>query len=127
MINRNHLNIKDSVKKLFMSPILLSFASMPAHADNIINFEDLVVKQICVENWDTNGDGELSEEEAANVTNLGNSFRSNDQIKSFKELMYFTTLDSICKEAFINCYNLKSVVVPNSVKAICKSSFYECI
>ena len=36
-----------------------------------IEFADAEVKRICVENWDTNGDGELSYKEAAAVTDLG--------------------------------------------------------
>lgn len=40
----------------------------------IINFADPEVKSICVSHWDTNGDGELSEQEAAAVTYIGNTF-----------------------------------------------------
>lgn len=38
-------------------------------AENI-TFADAGVKALCVANWDTNEDGELSEEEAAAVTSL---------------------------------------------------------
>ncbi len=40
--------------------------------ENPIVFADSAVKSICVANWDTNGDGELSYAEAAAVTDLGN-------------------------------------------------------
>ncbi|WP_314807244.1 hypothetical protein, partial [Segatella oris] len=36
-----------------------------------IRFEDPEVKRICVENWDKDGDGELSMEEAAAVSSIG--------------------------------------------------------
>ena len=37
----------------FLMPTLL-------WAQENIQFEDALVKQLCVQNWDTNGDGELS-------------------------------------------------------------------
>ena len=48
-----------------------------------ITFADDNVKAICVANWDTNGDGELSYAEAAEVTDLGQVFRNNSIIISF--------------------------------------------
>ena len=42
-----------------------------------IRFEDPEVKRICVENWDKDGDGELSMEEAAAVSSIGTKFRGN--------------------------------------------------
>ena len=41
---------------------------------NVIQFEDALVKAICITNWDTDGDGELSYEEAAAVTTIGTEF-----------------------------------------------------
>ena len=57
--------------------------------DDIITFADAKVKHICVTNWDTNGDGELSKTEAAAVTSIGGVFEGHD-IKSFEEFQYFT-------------------------------------
>jgi len=51
-----------------------------------ICFADANVKAICVANWDTNGDGELSEDEAAAVTDLGTVFQGKTSITSFDEL-----------------------------------------
>ena len=39
-----------------------------------ISFADATVKSLCVANWDTNGDGEISYEEASAVTSLGTVF-----------------------------------------------------
>ena len=50
-----------------------------------IEFSDAKVKAICVANWDTNGDGELSEEEAEDVTSIGTAFQNNTEITSFSE------------------------------------------
>ena len=91
-----------------------------------INFADSNVKAICVANWDTNGDGELSYTEAAAVTDLGGAFRNNNIITSFNELQYFTGLTSIGSAAFQNCSSLTSVTIPNSVTTIGSSAFFVC-
>ena len=87
-------------------------------SDDVIIFADVNVKAICVENWDTNGDGKLSYDEAAAVTELGQVFRDNHDITSFDELQYFTGLTEIPEFAFFSCEALSSVVIPNSVTAV---------
>ncbi|MBF1080529.1 MAG: hypothetical protein HXL36_09240, partial [Prevotellaceae bacterium] len=47
-----------------------------------IRFADPEVKRICVENWDKDGDGELSMEEAAQVSSIGTVFAGNNKITS---------------------------------------------
>ena len=91
-----------------------------------IAFADAPVKVVCLENWDTNGDGYLSFEEAAAVKDLGQAFRLNWQITSFDELQYFTGLTSIAEQAFSNCDHLTSVVIPNSVTTIGYAAFNGC-
>ena len=92
---------------------------------NIV-FADANVKAICVSNWDSNGDGELSYDEAAEVTNIGTVFKSNNNITSFEELQYFTGLTSIEYQAFNGCRSLESIVLPNSIITIGNSSFAGC-
>lgn len=53
-----------------------------------IRFEDPEVKRICVENWDKDGDGEISTEEAAKVSSIGTMFQAGSFI-SLEELQYF--------------------------------------
>ena len=91
-----------------------------------IMFADGNVKAICVENWDADGDGELSYDEAAAVTDLGNVFQDNLSITSFDELQYFTGVTSIGESAFMNCMGLKSVIIGEGVKSIGKEAFYWC-
>ena len=92
-----------------------------------IAFADLNVKALCVANWDTNGDGELSYAEAAAVTDLGVVFKSNTTITSFEELQYFTGLTTIGNNAFYYCRNLSgSLYVPNSVTTIGNNAFRGC-
>lgn len=60
-----------------------------------ITFADARAKALCVANWDTNSDGELSTYEAAAVKDLGNVFSGNTAITSFDELKYFKGLKNI--------------------------------
>lgn len=99
---------------------------MPNPTSPIINFVDANVKALCVANWDTNGDGELSEAEAAAVTDLGEVFCFNKTITSFDELSYFTNLKSISKKAFTNCSNLASVTLPDNITSIGEMAFLSC-
>ena len=95
--------------------------------DGNIVFADPNVKNICVANWDTNSDGELSYIEAASVTDLGQVFRGNTVITSFEELQYFIGLTSISSYAFYNCSNLSGYLyIPNSVTTIGDCAFSSC-
>ena len=96
---------------------------MPGTIVNI-TFADADVKALCVANWDVNGDGELCEDEAAAVSDLGWVFRENRKLSSFDELQYFTGLTSIDK--FRGCSSLKSVTIPNGVKSINNDAFSSC-
>ena len=93
---------------------------------NVIIFADANVKATCVAKWDTNGDGELSKEEAATVTSLQNAFKENSNIFLFNELQYFTGLTEISESEFDRCRNLRSVTIPENVTKIGNSAFYYC-
>ena len=94
-------------------------------AGNIV-FADANVKNICVEYWDTNGDGELSYVEAASVRDLSNYFQNNTEIILFNELQYFVGLSSIGANAFNNCSELTFITLPNTLTTIGNSAFYNC-
>lgn len=91
-----------------------------------ITFADPVVKSLCVANWDTNGDGELSYAEAAAVTDLGEVFRGKHDITSFDELQYFTGLTEIADNAFRYSISLSSITFPNTITTIGSYAFYQC-
>ncbi len=98
----------------------------PVSENDPIHFEDPIVKEICLNNWDTNGDGELSYKEAAAVTSIGILFQDNNSIRSFNELRYFTGLQSIGGRCFYFCDSLKSIDLPDGVTEIENSAFSYC-
>ena len=102
------------------------FTRVENNPNGIINFADVEVKRICVENWDTNGDGELSYGEAAAVTDLGEVFKNNKKIVSFNELQYFTSLDTLHSYAFAYCDNLEHIILPSSIKTIGRNCLQGC-
>lgn len=79
---------------------------------NVIYFADPVVKSICVANWDTDRDGEISYNEASEVYGMDYLFANNTEIVSFTEFQYFT---NISDARFSGCTNLRTIVVPESV------------
>ncbi len=96
--------------------------------DYLIEFEDSIVKEICINNWDTNGDGELSYKEAAAVTSISSQFQISQKtlIRSFNELQYFTGLPYIEKSTFDGYSNLKSITLPDQVYGIAAKAFQGC-
>lgn len=105
-----------------------------------IEFADAEVKRICVENWDTNGDGELSFGEAAAVKEIDLEFYNSD-IVSFDELQYFIGLKRIGGEhkvkesensyvtywkGFSSCRKLSSIILPLSLEKVDTGAFANC-
>lgn len=93
--------------------------------DNNIIFADPLVKEICVANWDYDGDGELSFEEAKSVREVGYLSRqfAGSSIKTFNELKYFSNLTNGI--SFGECSELEEVTLPNSITTV--DGFYNCV
>ena len=102
-------------KKTILVVVSLCVASSLV-AENI-QFADGGVKTACIDNWDTDKDGELSMEEAAAVTTLGNVFRARKSVTEFPELRFFTGLTAIDDYAFYQS-SIQSVAFPPTVTAI---------
>ena len=107
----------------------------PAPVSSYITFVDPIVKQICVENWGS--DGEITYEQAAAVTSLGTAFcywGKNAQtlpVTSFNELQYFTGLTSLEPDnegngAFSGNTQLTEITLPESLTRIGDDCFDGC-
>ena len=101
--------------------------------DEIIEFADPDVEEICCNSYwfDSNGDGHLSKVEAASVESLMDSFMAHEEsvletFDSFDELQYFTGLTTLNALVFLNCKNLSSIIIPESVKSILSGAFGNC-
>lgn len=93
---------------------------------SVIDFEDDNVKAICVANWDTSGDGNLTVAEAKQAYRLSDYFKGNTTITKFNELKYFTGLTGITNEAFRGCTALEEITLPKTITNIAKGAFGEC-
>ena len=106
-----------------------------------ISFEDPEVKAICIKYWDTDGDGELSMDEAAAVTSIpliegtpifagmnltADSHGGTKYIYYFDELQYFTSLEEIPEGMFYGQKELSKVTLPENLKSIGDYAFYCC-
>lgn len=89
----------------------------------IIGFADPEAKRLCVAHWDSDGDGELSYDEAAAVDSLGAVFTGNSKLRSFDELVHFKGLKEIDAGAFRDCVSLESVRLPSSLRFIRRDAF----
>ena len=92
---------------------------------HFITFQDSKVMTLCITNWDADGDGELTFEEAQAVTDIGETFRGADIIY-FEEFKYFTSLTSIPDNAFRNASDLQILYLPASITQISSSAFTAC-
>lgn len=101
---------------------------------NIV-FADEDVKAVCVKNYDVDGDGEVSYQEAEWVTYIPKYFFSGgsnysasyyDKFNTFDELQYFTNVVVIHDYAFYNCSKLTSITLPEGLLSIGYYAFYNC-
>ena len=106
---------------------VITISKTKQHSDaDAIEFADSNVKLICIVNWDTDKDGELSYEEAKAVTTIGNKFECS-KIISFEEFQYFTGITSLNNSAFAECYSLAKIILPDGLKNIGEDAFYGCM
>lgn len=95
------------------------------YSDKIISFDNGIVRQLCVANWDTNSDGKLSYGEAASVTDIGTVFQG-QSMTAFKELKEFTSLTTIPDDAFNGCSKLVTLQLPNNITSVGARAFMDC-
>lgn len=111
--------------------------ALPDPDDVCSCMDDVVFMKYCYENFDVNKDGKVSKTEANAVTKIdltgadvktltGIGYFPNLEIINCSNCNRLTTVDlsynlkitEIQDQAFTNCSNLKSIILPNSVTAI---------
>lgn len=112
-----------------------AFELDPEKSDNtLIQFKDDRVRAFLVEqDVDTDGDDEISMDEAAAVTSLEGIFYTNTyeqyttyDFTSFDELQYFTGITELPAYLFYKSTALQSVTMPASLKKIGSCAFSGC-
>ena len=99
--------------------------------EDMIQFADKRVEGTCISNFDTNKNGIFTKREAESLRSLTTSdYRwgifNESSITSFDELQYFTNLRMLFVEEFLNCTQLKSIILPPSLEKIWDSAFQGC-
>lgn len=82
-----------------------------------IEFKDFGTELLCQYYYDQNCDFQLSEEEAAAVSDIGYNFTSTD-IREFDEFQYFTGIGTLKRWSFQNCVALLHITLPNGLTTI---------
>ena len=84
-----------------------------------IHFEDKEVERICIENWDKDGDGKLSKEEAAAVSSIETiiSQLKKRSSNAFQEFRFFTNVTIINVYLLSRC-NLTKISLPQGIREI---------
>lgn len=79
---------------------------MMAHYSNFIYFENKEVERICLANFDEDGDGRISKEDAEKVTSFGRLFNNISTLENLNDFRLFCNVKSV-SNAFIDCSNIK--------------------
>lgn len=104
-----------------------AIAQRTAALSGNIEFADLNVKEICVQRYDKDGDGELSYDEAALVTDVNGLFDDVfESIKSFDEFQFFISVNKLPDEFFLDCTALESTILPNNLDSLGRGVFANC-
>ena len=104
--------------------LLESCITISQEPDEVIVFEDNRTKQICVSNWDTNKDGELSQLEASKVQSIGQVFKESS-IRSFNEFRFFVSVSEVGYLSFFGS-SIKEIVFPDNITTVGQEAFTYC-
>lgn len=110
--NNNFLNVSQDIQ-LLIPGVIMTKTSNPEVLDVCYHF-----------GWAAD-ENYMTEIEAASVSSLAGAFKDNKKIRHFDEFQYFTGVTAIETDAFCNCGNLKSIILPDSIKSIGSSAFFK--
>lgn len=71
---------------------MLRRRQMMAYYSNFIYFENKEVERICLANFDEDGDGRISKEDAEKVTSFGSLFNNIGTLENLNDFRFFTML-----------------------------------
>lgn len=91
---------------------------------NIV-FADIAAKYACVAKFDTNGDGEVSIEEAETATSFSGLFTNWNTVESFDEIRYFKNVHGL-SGVFKDCNQLVSITIPENITNLGTYAFSDC-
>lgn len=94
--------------------------------DEPIVFADEKIKARLVAAFDTNGDGEISYNEADEVTSLADVFKGQNDYTSFDEFRFFTSVTEVPMMFCRGWSELESIQLPESLTRIGAHAFYGC-
>ena len=92
----------------------------------IINFVDKAFRNVCINSIDADSDGEISYSEASKVETLEGVFTRNTNIVDASDLKYFTKLEYLAGNEFLNCTKLQRAVLPENLYGVFYRSFMGC-
>lgn len=95
---------------------------MMAHYSNFIYFENKEVERICLANFDEDGDGRISKEDAEKVTSFGSLFNNISTLENLNDFRFFCNVKSI-SNAFIGCSNLRTLNIWEGVEVFGDNAF----
>ena len=105
-----------------------SIADRIIYMQQNVTFSSEAFKEICVNKWDTNGDGELCYEEAFAVTTFGDAFKGNTELKeiTINDLKPFVNVTVYESGLFEGCTNLEKITISPFVTDIADDAFKGC-
>lgn len=98
---------------ILFEKLLANVAKKP----KFVHFDDPEVERIFLANFDKDGDGKISIEEAKQITSIGTLFVNNTKVKSLNALAY-TGITSFLNTNIKGMTSLEEVTLPTSINAI---------
>lgn len=124
----------DSADKDSIDFLTNKFLGLTFDVDKLVSFikfaDPEVLRVLLANGVDKDGNGGITEEEAAAVTSIGTWFKGNTAIETFDEFEKFKSINVIGSNneygAFDKCTNLRRIVLPTNCSVIKSQCFRGC-